>query len=118
MRQHEENALAVATFLSSHPHVESVSYPGLPSHPDYALAQAQMSGCGGMVSFQLKSQYTDVATVVRRFNVFTPAESLGGVASLICHPASMTHSSIPRNIREARGLSDTLLRLSVGIEVD
>jgi cystathionine gamma-lyase len=116
MRQHEENAQAVAKFLVEHPRVEKVYYPGLPSHPDHALARRQMSGFGGMVSFQLKGQYADIERVVRRFKVFSLAESLGGVESLVCHPVSMTHGSIPKNIRESRGLTDTLLRLSVGIE--
>ena len=116
MRQHEANALAVAAFLQEHPRVEKVYYPGLPSHPDYALAKRQMSGFGGMVSFQFKGTYQDVAQMVRRFKVFTLAESLGGVESLVSHPASMTHGSIPKDIRESRGLTDTLLRLSVGIE--
>jgi cystathionine beta-lyase/cystathionine gamma-synthase len=96
--------------------VEKVYYPGLPSHPDHELAKRQMSGFGGMVSCQLKGTYADVAQLVRRFKVFALAESLGGVESLVCHPASMTHGSIPKEIREARGLTDTLLRLSVGIE--
>jgi len=75
-----------------------------------------MSGFGGMVSIQFKGSYEDMTRVVRRFKIFTLAESLGGVESLVCHPASMTHASIPREIREARGLTDTLLRLSIGIE--
>src|SRR5690242_1690826 len=116
MRQHEENARIVARFLAEHPRVEKVYYPGLPSHPDHDLARRQMSGFGGMVSFQFKGTYADVAQLVRRFNVFALAESLGGVESLVCHPASMTHGSIPKDIRESRGLTDTLLRLSVGIE--
>jgi cystathionine beta-lyase/cystathionine gamma-synthase len=116
MRQHEENAQAVARFLSEHPRVEKVYYPGLPSSPDYELAKRQMSGFGGMVSFQFKGSYDDVKRMVRHFEVFTLGESLGGVESLVCHPASMTHASIPKDIREARGLTDTLLRLSVGIE--
>jgi cystathionine beta-lyase/cystathionine gamma-synthase len=116
MRQHEANAQAVAKFLLEHPRVEKVYYPGLPSHPDHALAKKQMSGFGGMVSFQFKGTLADVDQIVRRFKVFTFAESLGGVESLVCHPASMTHGSIPKEIREARGLTDTLLRLSVGIE--
>jgi cystathionine gamma-lyase len=116
MRQHDENARAVARFLAEHPRVEKVYYPGLPSHPDYELAKRQMSGFGGMVSFQFKGTYQDVTRLVRRFKVFALAESLGGVESLVCHPASMTHGSIPKEIREARGLTDTLLRLSIGIE--
>ncbi len=116
MRQHAENAMSVARFLSEHQRVEKVYYPGLPSHPDYELARRQMSGFGGMVSFQFQGTYADVERVVRRFKIFELAESLGGVESLVCHPASMTHASIPREIREARGLTDTLLRLSVGLE--
>jgi cystathionine gamma-lyase len=116
MRQHEENAQIVARFLEEHPRVEKVYYPGLPSHPDHELAKSQMSGFGGMVSFQFQGSAADVDSVVRRLKVFTFAESLGGVESLACHPASMTHGAIPREIREARGLTDTLIRLSVGIE--
>lgn len=116
MRQHEENARAVAKFLTEHPRVQRVHYPGLPSHPDHELAKRQMSGFGGMVSFDFKGTRDDVDRVVRKLRVFTFAESLGGVESLVCHPASMTHGSIPREIRESRGLTDTLLRLSVGIE--
>ena len=116
MRQHEENARSVAKFLVEHPRVEKVYYPGLSSHPDHELAKRQMSGFGGMVSFQYKGAYTDIVQLVRRFKVFALAESLGGVESLVCHPASMTHGSIPKEIRESRGLTDTLLRLSVGIE--
>ncbi|HEY4385644.1 MAG TPA: PLP-dependent transferase, partial [Ktedonobacteraceae bacterium] len=116
MRQHEENAHSVANFLAEHPRVEKVYYPGHASHPDHELAKRQMSGFGGMVSFQFKGKLADVDQVVRKFKIFTFAESLGGVESLVCHPASMTHGSIPREIREARGLTDTLLRLSVGIE--
>ncbi len=116
MRQHEENARTVASFLAEHPRVEKVYYPGLAAHPDHALAQRQMSGFGGMVSFQFKGTMADVDTVVRRFRVFALAESLGGVESLVCHPATMTHGSIPKDIRESRGLTDTLLRLSIGIE--
>ena len=116
MRQHEENAHTIAKFLTEHSRVEKVYYPGLSTHPDYELGKRQMSGFGGMVSFQFKGDYDDVDRVVRRLKIFTFAESLGGVESLVCHPASMTHGSIPREIREARGLTDTLLRLSIGIE--
>jgi len=116
MRQHEENAHTVARFLAEHPRVEKVYYPGLTSHPDYELAKRQMKGFGGMVSFQFTGTLEDVDQLVKRLQVITFAESLGGIESLICHPASMTHGSIPREIRESRGLTDTLLRLSVGIE--
>jgi cystathionine beta-lyase/cystathionine gamma-synthase len=116
MRQHEENAKAVAAFLVNHPQVEKVYYPGLPSHPDHELAKSQMTGFGGMVSVQFKGTSADIDRVIRRFKVFTLAESLGGVESLVCHPATMTHASIPADIRESRGLTDTLLRLSIGIE--
>jgi Cystathionine beta-lyases/cystathionine gamma-synthases len=116
MRQHQENAFRVARFLAEHPRVQRVYYPGLDSHPDHELATRQMNGFGGMVSFDLKGDLTDVDRVVRKLRIFTFAESLGGVESLVCHPASMTHGSIPKEIRESRGLTDTLLRLSVGIE--
>jgi cystathionine gamma-lyase len=116
MRQHQENALGVARFLGEHPRAEQVYYPGLTTHPDHELARRQMQGFGGMVSFQLRGTLADVERVVRRLKVFTLAESLGGIESLVCHPASMTHGSIPREVREPRGITDTLLRLSVGIE--
>src|SRR5258707_431962 len=116
MERHCATALRVARWLSEHRAVQRVWYPGLPSHPDHELAKRQMSGFGGMVSFQFKGSYDDMTRIVRRFKIFALAESLGGVESLVCHPASMTHASIPREIREARGLTETLLRLSVGIE--
>ncbi|HEV2457547.1 MAG TPA: PLP-dependent transferase, partial [Ktedonobacterales bacterium] len=99
-----------------HPLVRQVYYPGLPSHPDYALARRQMAAFGGMVSFAFEGTREDVDTFVRRLRVFALAESLGGVESLCCHPASMTHGSIPAAERERRGVTDTLLRLSIGIE--
>ncbi len=116
MRQHCENAKIVADFLSRHPLVRKVYYPGLASHPDHELAKRQMRDFGGMVSFDFDGTRDDVDTFVRHLRVFALAESLGGVESLCCHPASMTHGSIPAEIREARGVTDTLLRLSVGIE--
>lgn len=116
MRQHCENAQRIAAFLEGHPLVRRVYYPGLPSHPDYALAQKQMPGFGGMVSFEFQGTREDVDTFVRRLRIFALAESLGGVESLCCHPASMTHGSIPAEERERRGVTETLLRLSVGIE--
>jgi cystathionine beta-lyase/cystathionine gamma-synthase len=96
--------------------VRQVYYPGLPSHPDHALAGRQMRDYGGMVSFAFEGTREDVDTFVRRLRVFALAESLGGIESLCCHPASMTHGSIPKEERERRGVTDTLLRLSVGIE--
>ena len=116
MRQHEENARIVARFLTEHARVERVYYPGLASHPDHELAKRQLSGFGGMVSFQIKGQVADIDKMVRRLQVITFGESLGAIESLLCHPASMTHSAIPREIREARGVNDMLLRLSVGLE--
>ena len=116
MRQHEENALAVAEFLQDHPQVEMVSYPGLPSHPQHELAKRQMSGFSGMVSFTLKGGAKAAYAAVRKTEVIQFAESLGGVESLITHPATMTHAAIPREQREARGVTDGLMRLSVGIE--
>ncbi|HEY7983660.1 MAG TPA: cystathionine gamma-synthase [Ktedonobacterales bacterium] len=116
MRQHCENAMRVARFLEGHPSVRQVYYPGLPSHPDHALAGRQMRDYGGMVSFAFEGTRADVDTFVRRLRVFALAESLGGIESLCCHPVSMTHGSIPKEERERRGVTDTLLRLSVGIE--
>ncbi len=116
MRQHEENALAVAEFLQGHPQVASVSYPGLPSHPQHELAKRQMSGFSGMVSFTLKGGAEAAYAAVQKTRVFSFAESLGGVESLITHPATMTHAAIPKEKREARGVTDGLMRLSVGIE--
>jgi cystathionine beta-lyase/cystathionine gamma-synthase len=116
MRQHCENALRVAKFLEQHPRVRHVYYPGLPTHPDHKLAKKQMSGFGGMVSFDFDGTRADVDAFVRSLRVFALAESLGGIESLCCHPATMTHGSIPAEIREARGVTETLLRLSVGIE--
>lgn len=116
MRQHEVNAQAIAEFLAGHPKVRAVYYPGLESHPDHKLAQRQMHGFGGMVSFDMKGGIAAVKRAVKRLRIFALAESLGGVESLCCHPASMTHASIPASVREARGVTDTLLRLAVGIE--
>jgi cystathionine gamma-lyase len=116
MRQHEENAFAVAEFLRDHPQVDTVNFPGLPSHPQHELARRQMSGFSGMVSFTLKGGAEAAYAAVQKTRVFHFAESLGGVESLITHPATMTHAAIPREQREARGVTDGLLRLSVGIE--
>ncbi|MGA8840378.1 MAG: cystathionine gamma-synthase [Candidatus Aquilonibacter sp.] len=116
MQAHARNAQAVAEFLEAHPEVDRVYYPGLPSHPQHALAKRQMSGFGGMVSFVLKGPPSRGLDFAHRLRFFSLAESLGGVESLICHPARMTHGSIPKEDRERRGVTDGLLRLSVGIE--
>jgi cystathionine gamma-lyase len=116
MRQHEENATAVAQYLQDHPEVESVAYPGLPTHPQHELAQRQMRGFSGMVSFTLKGGAEAAYAVMKSVRVFSFAESLGGVESLLTHPASMTHAAMPKEEREARGVTDGLMRLSVGIE--
>jgi cystathionine beta-lyase/cystathionine gamma-synthase len=116
MRQHAQNALAVAEFLEGHPEVDTVYYPGLPSHPQHELARQQMSGFSGMVSFTLEGGAQAAYSTMRRTKLFHFAESLGGVESLITHPATMTHAAIPREQREARGVTDGLMRLSVGIE--
>ena len=117
IERHCSNAQAVAEFLEAHPKVGKVYYPGLPSFEGHELAKRQMDGFGGMVSFVLKNEDMEAATtVMSNTHVFTLAESLGGVESLMNHPASMTHGSIPAAERHAAGLSDTLIRLSVGIE--
>jgi cystathionine gamma-lyase/cystathionine beta-lyase len=117
MKQHEANAIAVAEYLSSHPAVRRVFYPGLDSHPGHEIARRQMKGFGGMVAFELKDGTGGVpADVLRRFKIFSLAESLGGVASLVAHPATMTHASMPKEHREKAGITDELVRLSVGLE--
>jgi cystathionine gamma-lyase len=116
MRAHEHNALAVARFLEAHPKVERVLYPGLASHPQHALARAQMSGFSGMLTFNVRGDLAATRRVLQSFRVFTLAESLGGVESLIEHPAIMTHASLPVDVRERLGIGDNLVRVSVGIE--
>jgi len=116
MRAHEANALAVAKFLEGHAKVERVRYPGLPSHPQHALAERQMSGNSGMLTFNVKGDLAATRRVLERFRVFALAESLGGVESLIEHPAIMTHASLPAEIRASLGIGDNLIRVSVGIE--
>ena len=116
MERHCENALQVAKWLSAHPRVERVLYPGLPSHPNHAIAKRQMRAGGGMVSVELKATVAQAKKVCSSFGVFSLAESLGGVESLVDHPASMTHASIPAEERRRSGLQDGLIRLSVGIE--
>jgi len=116
MKQHCENAQRVADFLIEHEDVEKVVYPGLASHPQHELAKRQMSGFGGMVSFVIKGGEQAARAIANKTKLFSLAESLGGVESLIGHPATMTHASIPVDEREARGITWGLLRLSVGIE--
>jgi cystathionine beta-lyase/cystathionine gamma-synthase len=117
VQQSVDNAKKVAAFLDKHPDVDQVIYPGLENHQQHDIAKKQMSDFGGMVSFSLKDDSMDKAQeFMSRTSVFTLAESLGGVESLISHPASMTHGSIPKEVREKAGLKDSLIRLSVGIE--
>jgi cystathionine gamma-lyase len=116
MRAHQENAIRVAQYLESHKKVEKVFYPGLRSHPQHALAQKQMSGFGGMISFVIKGGLPAARKFLERVKLFALAESLGGVESLIEHPAIMTHASVPADQRKKLGIDDGLIRLSVGIE--
>lgn len=116
MKQHEKNAKKIAEYLSNHPKVKKVVYPGLESHPQHELAKKQMSGFGGMVSFEIKGNLEDAKNFLKKTKIFSLAESLGGVESLIEHPAIMTHASLPKDVRERLGISDSLIRLSAGIE--
>ena len=117
MQRHCENGEAIANYLVKHPKVESVYWPGFKSHPNHDIAKSQMSGFGGMISFVTKGgSYEDAIRIVEKLEVFTLAESLGGVESLAGHPASMSHGSIPKEEREKSGVVDALIRLSVGIE--
>ena len=116
MAQHSANGLALATYLAAHPRVKRVLYPGLPDHPQHALARRQMpNGFGGMLSFEMES-FEAARTALNRFKLMALAESLGGVETLVGHPATMTHASVPAEHRAALGLSDALIRISVGIE--
>lgn len=116
MKAHCENAMALAEFLQAHPAIEDVIYPGLSSHPHHELAKRQMDGFGGMLSIRLKGGFEAAKRFCERLELFTLAESLGGVESLVNHPAVMTHASIPLERRAELGISDNLVRLSVGIE--
>ena len=117
MERHCANGVVVANFLANHPKVEKVYWPGFPSHPNHEVAKKQMRDFGGMISFSLKGdRFEDASTLAQTVRVFSLAESLGGVESLLGHPASMTHASIPKDERERSGITDSLLRLSVGIE--
>jgi len=117
MQRHCENGKSIAEYLSNHPKIEKVFWPGLESHPNHTIAKKQMSDFGGMLSFTTKgNNFKEAIKIVERLKVFTLAESLGGVESLAGHPASMTHASIPKEEREKTGVLDSLIRLSVGIE--
>jgi cystathionine gamma-lyase len=116
MEAHQKNAMIVANYLEKHPKVERVIYPGLKSHPQHAIAKKQMLGYGGMITFFLKGDLKKSSKFLSTVKLFALAESLGGVESLIEHPAIMTHASIPKVVREKIGIKDNLIRLSVGIE--
>ena len=116
MHRHASNAQAVAEFLESHPKVEKITYPGLKSHPQYGVAKEQMDGFSGMISFELKGGIPAGTTVMNNVKLCSLAESLGAVETMITHPASMTHVDVPAEERHARGLTDGLVRISVGIE--
>jgi len=117
MQAHCAHAAVIAKFLKTHPRVEKIYWPGFSDHPGHAIAAAQMRGFGGMLSIVLKdADLEETFRIASRFKVFTLAESLGGVESLINHPATMTHGSIPKELREKVGVVDNLLRISVGIE--
>lgn len=116
MEAHSKNGMKVAQFLQDHSAVEKVIYPGLSSHPQYELAQKQTSGAGGMITFYMKGGLSSARSFLEKVRVFALAESLGGVESLIEHPAIMTHASVPPEMRKALGIEDGLVRLSVGIE--
>ncbi len=116
MKQHAESAMIIAKFLEAHPAVERVTYPGLESHPQYKIAQDQMKGPGGMITFFLKGGLEPARKLLESVKIFALAESLGGVESLIEHPAIMTHASVPKEVRDSLGITDGLVRLSVGIE--
>ncbi len=117
MQRHCENARIIAEYLANHPQIEKVYWPGFAAHPNHEIAKNQMNDFGGMISFVPKgSSYEATVKIVEKLRVFTLAESLGGVESLACHPASMTHAAIPKAEREKSGVVDALIRLSVGIE--
>lgn len=116
MEAHSKNAAAVAEFLQQHPKVAAVTYPGLRSHPQYEIARAQLKLSGGMLNFELRGGIDSGIRLMNSVRLCALAESLGAVETMITHPASMTHASVPKEVREARGLRDSLVRLSVGVE--
>ena len=116
MQRHSENAMELAGWLEKHPKVQKVAYPGLTSHPEHAVAKKQMSAFGGMVTIYLKGGEPEARRFLENCHLFTLAESLGGVESLVDHPGIMTHASVPLEVRKSLGISDSLVRLSVGVE--
>jgi cystathionine beta-lyase/cystathionine gamma-synthase len=116
MEQHQRNAIAITQFLEKHPKVKKIHYPGLLSHSQHEIAKKQMKGFGGMVAVEFDLPLEKTKQLIASFKLFSLAESLGGVESLVCHPASMTHASIPAQERHDRGITDGLIRFSIGIE--
>jgi cystathionine beta-lyase/cystathionine gamma-synthase len=116
MEKHEENATAVAGYLQKNKAVGKVFYPGIKTHPGHEVAKRQMKGFGGVVSFELKGGQKEADNFLRRLEIFEIAESLGGVASLAEHPGTMSHASMPADYRKRIGISDSMVRLSVGLE--
>ena len=116
MERHGENAMKIARYLENHPKVKRTIYPGLETHPEHAVAKKQMSGFGGIITFFIHGGLEAARAFLEKVKVFSLAESLGGVESLIEHPGIMTHASVPKEIREETGITDDLIRLSVGIE--
>jgi cystathionine gamma-lyase len=116
MQRHNENAMKLAQYFEGHNKISRVIYPGLASHPQHSLAKSQMEGFSGIVSLELNGNLSTVKELLEKTSIFTLAESLGGVESLIEHPGLMTHASLPKERREKLGISDTLIRLSVGLE--
>ena len=116
MEKHNSNAMIISEYLNNHPKIKKVRYPGLKNDPNHNIAKSQMRGFGGIISVDLNTDLKGTLNFLENIEIFTLAESLGGVESLIEHPAIMTHASIEKNIREELGISDSLIRLSVGIE--
>lgn len=116
MERHQQNAMALARYLEKHEKVKKVYYPGLESHPDFEIARKQMRGYSGVVSVEFNVSLEETANLIKSLKLFSLGESLGGVESLVCHPATMTHASIPKSEREKMGLTDALVRFSAGIE--
>jgi cystathionine gamma-lyase len=116
MEQHQKSTLEIARYLEKHPKINKVIYPGLNSHPQHDLIKTQASGFGGVLSFEIKGSMVDAERFLEKLELFALAESLGGVESLIELPALMTHAAVPKEVRERIGITDTLVRVSVGIE--